>query len=151
MKKIYGEAAIRAAYERGEISRSTMNRGLRRGWVCVGYMKPHAQGGDTSWFKDQDKVSWVMTKLKNIASKIVRVYGRVYNEADVDDLVSEALIYLYERQEPFEKRNRFLAVAKSYIKHAFTKGRAYRSRAYSSTSREIEGGEFFKYLSEGLV
>ena len=114
-------------FKEGKISKTSLWRGKKRGWVKVDYHKPHHpehQDGVVTWGDLMDYYD----PIRNIAAKGLK-RKELYHRFDlIDDITHDCLIYLYERQQ----RYYILKVAKSFVqnKTKLLANREFKNKRY---------------------
>jgi len=138
--KITDKQKMFELYKKGKIHKSTYYRGIKRGYIIYKYKEPHNQGGSIEWFFDKDKVRKIQNDLRKIFYRLRNIYSAYHIECN--EMIQETLLYLYERQEPIENYNRFLSVAKSYMRTQM------RGKGKKEFKKKILRGDFERTFKE---
>jgi len=94
MKKITDLNQIKALYKEGKISKASYYRGIKRGWVCVDYHKPHTQPKKLS--------SAELDRMYRYVFKVVAILFNIYKkdssaEPILQDIIDDVYLYILER------------------------------------------------------
>lgn len=126
MEKITNMEEMEKLYIDGRISKTTLWRGKKRGWIKVDYHKPHHpehQDTTVSWNDILDNYD----NIRNIVANEIRLKGIGFDM--LDDITNDCLIYLYERQQS----KYVLKVAKSFARN---KTKLIRNRDFTEKRYE---------------
>lgn len=111
MKKITNREEVEKLYREGKISSTTLWRFKKRGYIMLGWQKPHKQ----STLSVHEVWELVLSLQKAITAiawyQAKAIITEYYTKETIDDIVQDTLIHLVERRQS----EYHLVVAKTYI------------------------------------